>query len=424
MTRSHWLARGVATAAAGLFLAGLSGVGRADQPLHYPCPTNNCCRPNYRDFGYFVPHWRVWPGDENRIERINPIAVGRQPIPTPQGQEELPPPKGTATQQPPPGQEQPPERPPEQPRPGQPPGPEQPVPPPGEIVPPGGLLLPPTKPGGQPPGGEAPPGPAPGEGLPGLPELPPEPDLTRPPPPPAEKTPPKEPNKATDVPKPEGTTPPPKPKESAAVPSIRTPQWGDWREGPAAQRDRGARRQPGRQPRPPGRRRGHGPRALGWRRGLAGRPVGAGAERRPARGLSCRFDRLRTARLAGQPRGTGGVCDGRADGRPARGPGRLLPGRTGPQRPLGAGRPALDGRPRGRIYRLSGAQQRQDFLANPAGFAPVNSGNDAVLLVDQNRTVAGQPAYCATYDGRLYMFSSADTQAQFNSNPQRYAAGK
>ena len=79
---------------------------------------------------------------------------------------------------------------------------------------------------------------------------------------------------------------------------------------------------------------------------------------------------------------------------------------------------------KGWIYRLSGAQQRQQFLADPDHFAPVNSCNDPVLSVDEHRTVAGQTSYCAVYDGRLYMFSSAATQAQFNRNPARYAGGK
>jgi len=79
---------------------------------------------------------------------------------------------------------------------------------------------------------------------------------------------------------------------------------------------------------------------------------------------------------------------------------------------------------KGWIYRFSGSQQRQQFLANPDSFTPANSGNDPVLSVDENRMVPGQTAYCAQYDGRLYMFSSAVSQAQFNRSPQRYAAGR
>ncbi len=79
---------------------------------------------------------------------------------------------------------------------------------------------------------------------------------------------------------------------------------------------------------------------------------------------------------------------------------------------------------RGWIYRLSGAEQRRRFLADPDRFSPANSGNDVVLSVTKNRSVAGRTAYCAIYDTRLYMFSSAATQAEFNRNPERYAIRK
>jgi YHS domain-containing protein len=78
----------------------------------------------------------------------------------------------------------------------------------------------------------------------------------------------------------------------------------------------------------------------------------------------------------------------------------------------------------GWIYRLSGAEQRRLFLADPDRFAPVNSGNDVVLSVTKNRSVSGQTAHCAIYDNRLYMFSSATTQAEFNRNPERYVIRK
>jgi YHS domain-containing protein len=78
----------------------------------------------------------------------------------------------------------------------------------------------------------------------------------------------------------------------------------------------------------------------------------------------------------------------------------------------------------GWIYRLSGAEQRQQFLDNPDRFAPVNSGNDVVWSVAKNRNIPGQTAYCAIYNNRLYMFSSAATQAEFNRTPERYAAGR
>ena len=76
---------------------------------------------------------------------------------------------------------------------------------------------------------------------------------------------------------------------------------------------------------------------------------------------------------------------------------------------------------KGRIYRLSGAGQRRQFLADPEKFVPVNSGNDPVLSVNERRAVPGQPAYCAIYHDRVYLFSSAATQADFNADPDRFA---
>jgi YHS domain-containing protein len=74
----------------------------------------------------------------------------------------------------------------------------------------------------------------------------------------------------------------------------------------------------------------------------------------------------------------------------------------------------------GWIYRLSGPAEREQFLANPNAFEPACSGNDPVVQLDSQRTVPGQPTYCAAYRGRLYMFSSAATQLRFNEDPQRY----
>jgi len=78
---------------------------------------------------------------------------------------------------------------------------------------------------------------------------------------------------------------------------------------------------------------------------------------------------------------------------------------------------------KGWIYRLSGPEQLKRFQDNPDLFAPANAGNDPVLTVDEHRAVAGQPAHCAMYQNRLYMFSSVATQAKFNQNPRRYALG-
>ena len=75
---------------------------------------------------------------------------------------------------------------------------------------------------------------------------------------------------------------------------------------------------------------------------------------------------------------------------------------------------------KGWIYRLSGAAQRRQFLADPEKFVPANAGFDPVLSADQRQMVPGEPAYCVIYRDRAYLFSSAATQAEFNANPKRY----
>ena len=78
----------------------------------------------------------------------------------------------------------------------------------------------------------------------------------------------------------------------------------------------------------------------------------------------------------------------------------------------------------GWMYRLSGPKQWKEFSANPEAFVPANSGNDAVLTIEEHREAPGQVAYCATYNGHLYMFATAETQAKFNKDPQRYVGEK
>ncbi len=74
----------------------------------------------------------------------------------------------------------------------------------------------------------------------------------------------------------------------------------------------------------------------------------------------------------------------------------------------------------GRTYLFAGPKQRQRFLAAPNRFAPMCSGNDPVFSADENRRVTGRTDFCVTYDGRLYMFSSAATLKRFQGNPRRY----
>jgi YHS domain-containing protein len=76
---------------------------------------------------------------------------------------------------------------------------------------------------------------------------------------------------------------------------------------------------------------------------------------------------------------------------------------------------------KGYIYRLSGNAQRQEFLANPEKYIPANNGFDPVLWTNQKHNVPGQVNFCASYNGRIYMFSSAATQKEFYNHPEQYS---
>ena len=75
----------------------------------------------------------------------------------------------------------------------------------------------------------------------------------------------------------------------------------------------------------------------------------------------------------------------------------------------------------GRTYYLAGPVQRECFLANPERYLPAFSGADPVALTEEDRAIAGRANYCVVYDGRLYMFSNANSLARFRQTPDRYA---
>jgi YHS domain-containing protein len=77
---------------------------------------------------------------------------------------------------------------------------------------------------------------------------------------------------------------------------------------------------------------------------------------------------------------------------------------------------------RGQTLLLSGAAERQRFLASPERYAPASGGNDPVLEMEQGRHVPGKPEHSAVYNQRLHLFASAATLAKFRDNPQRYAS--
>ncbi len=87
-----------------------------------------------------------------------------------------------------------------------------------------------------------------------------------------------------------------------------------------------------------------------------------------------------------------------------------------------SGDPRWGLRHEGRTYLFSGPRQQQAFYENPERFAPVLSGNDVVLAVDQRQQVPGRREYGGWFHDRVYLFASEDTYRRFEADPQRYEA--
>ncbi|MBX3412159.1 MAG: thioredoxin family protein [Pirellulales bacterium] len=67
----------------------------------------------------------------------------------------------------------------------------------------------------------------------------------------------------------------------------------------------------------------------------------------------------------------------------------------------------------GRTYLFAGPRERQLFLENPHKYAPVEAGDDAVVLREQGVRVPGRRECGGVYDGRLYLFSNEQSYAKF-----------
>lgn len=79
-------------------------------------------------------------------------------------------------------------------------------------------------------------------------------------------------------------------------------------------------------------------------------------------------------------------------------------------------------RHRGRTYLFAGAAEQQAFLADPDRYSPALSGDDPVVALDVGRSLPGQRRFGVTYGSRMYLFSSPETRAAFQGQPERYAA--
>jgi protein disulfide-isomerase len=76
---------------------------------------------------------------------------------------------------------------------------------------------------------------------------------------------------------------------------------------------------------------------------------------------------------------------------------------------------------RGRTYLFTSAEELQRFLANPDAYSPVASGQDVVAALNYGQEVEGKRSLGLTYQNRIYLFSSQETQQMFVQNRDRYA---
>jgi YHS domain-containing protein len=86
-----------------------------------------------------------------------------------------------------------------------------------------------------------------------------------------------------------------------------------------------------------------------------------------------------------------------------------------------AGDPQFEAVYRERTYLFRSDEERRRFLNAPGDYVPACAGNDPVLAVEEARSVPGTLTRSALWNGRLYLFTSSATLAQFREEPDRYA---
>ncbi len=77
-----------------------------------------------------------------------------------------------------------------------------------------------------------------------------------------------------------------------------------------------------------------------------------------------------------------------------------------------------------RLFLFPGPQEKAAFLKNPAELQDVDlalGGQCAVCLVAANKSVPGKAEFTEVHNGFRYQFPSAQEQAAFRQDPQRYA---
>lgn len=76
---------------------------------------------------------------------------------------------------------------------------------------------------------------------------------------------------------------------------------------------------------------------------------------------------------------------------------------------------------RGRTYLFADAEKAARFFQDPDRYAPVLSGQDVVMAVDEGRGAPGLREHGAFFGSRVYLFSNEETLQRFENNPNLYA---
>ena len=78
----------------------------------------------------------------------------------------------------------------------------------------------------------------------------------------------------------------------------------------------------------------------------------------------------------------------------------------------------------GRTYTFASQAALNEFISNPAPYAPVHQGADVIELRQTGRQVVGFLSFSCDYDGRYYLFRTAANQEEFLANPAAYAVSE
>ncbi len=77
------------------------------------------------------------------------------------------------------------------------------------------------------------------------------------------------------------------------------------------------------------------------------------------------------------------------------------------------GSPELAVRHRNRVYHMSSPTAKEKFLASPDRFAPICSGMDIVVYLEEGKLVEGKRELGCRYQDRVYLFSSQESKQKF-----------